>query len=80
MTGKKRTTVSLEKGILDKARTMMADEDFGDFSGFLEQVIRERWATRQKPEPPPAAAPLNSGSPARKGSGSKKRSREPASN
>ena len=46
MSGKKRTTVSLETGIIEKAKTMMRDEDFGDFSGFLEQVIRDRWNAR----------------------------------
>lgn len=55
MSGKKRTTVSLEEGIIAKAQAMMKGEDFGDFSGFLEQIIRERWQHRQAD----AAAILN---------------------
>jgi hypothetical protein len=46
MSKKIRTTVSLNDGIMDKARELMAEHDFSDFSGFLEQLVRDKWADR----------------------------------
>jgi hypothetical protein len=47
MSEKKRTTVSLHEGIIEKAAQLMADEHFNDFSSFLEQLVREKWAERE---------------------------------
>lgn len=67
MSDKKRTTISIHSGILAKAHELMHAENFNDFSNFLEQLIREKWAAQQSKHlelrdapattpPPPAPA------------------------
>lgn len=46
-----RTTMSFSRGILDKAQRVMDARDFTDFSGFIQQLIREEWERRGLPEP-----------------------------
>lgn len=61
MSERKRTTISLHENIIAKAKELMAEDDFGDFSGFLEQLIREKWAAREMQlhdrPPRPTASP-----------------------
>lgn len=42
----KRTTITINTGLLKKAEALMAAEDFGDFSGFVQDLIRQEWKRR----------------------------------
>ncbi len=52
---KRRTNISIEETLYDRAQLLMADRAFSDFSGFLETLIREEWERRHPAAP--AAAP-----------------------
>jgi hypothetical protein len=53
---KKRTTINIERALWDKAHKMMASEDRGNFTAFVEELVRERWKLlQQKLSATPAA-------------------------
>lgn len=41
-----RTTLSFAPAVYAKARKVMEARDFNDFSGFIQQLIREEWERR----------------------------------
>lgn len=43
---KKRTTVTINKDLYERAQELMKAEHFDDFSGFVEQMIRDRWRAK----------------------------------
>jgi hypothetical protein len=47
----KRINISLPVSIQEKAQAIMAARDFGDLSGFLQQLIREEYERRHGPAP-----------------------------
>jgi hypothetical protein len=44
-----RTTITLPDAIKKKAEAIMEARDFGDLSGFLQQLIREEYERRHGP-------------------------------
>ena len=46
---KRRTNITVEESLYAKAQAVMEARDFSDFSGFLEQLIREEWERRNGP-------------------------------
>jgi hypothetical protein len=43
---KRRTNITINETIYEKAQQLMRAQDFDDFSGYLEQLIREEWARK----------------------------------
>lgn len=53
---KKRTNITIHPDLYKKARQLMKLEDFADFSGFVEHLIRSKWQAqggdlREEPTP-----------------------------
>lgn len=46
---KRRTNITINAEIYDKALEVMATDHFDDFSGFVEQLVREEWKRRNGP-------------------------------
>lgn len=55
--GSFRTTISIPSTIYAKAQSIMKARDFSDFSGFLQQLIREEWERRAERNHVPSAGP-----------------------
>lgn len=47
--GKRRTNISINPEVYELATQLMKLRRFSDFSGFLEQVIRDEWERRNGP-------------------------------
>ena len=45
----KRTTITINEGLYRRAQKVMAAREFDDFSGFVQQLIREEWERRHGP-------------------------------
>jgi metal-responsive CopG/Arc/MetJ family transcriptional regulator len=45
----KRTTITISEALYAKAEELMRLRDFGDFSGFIQQLIREEYERRHGP-------------------------------
>jgi hypothetical protein len=48
---KRRTNITINESIYAKAQELMAADDFSDFSGFVEQLIRDEWSRRHPVRP-----------------------------
>lgn len=44
-----RTNLTLEDGLIAKAKTMLAAEHYNNLSEYLEQLIRNEWNRRNPP-------------------------------
>ena len=86
MTTRQRTTISLHKSLMAKARILMAERHFSDLASFLDDLIRTAWEKRQaaaaalnespKPpslSPPATSSPVNYRKPSATGSRGRKR-------
>ena len=49
---KRRTNISMDEGIRELAEEIMANRRFADFSGFIEQLIRDEYDRRFGKTPP----------------------------
>jgi hypothetical protein len=48
---KRRTNITINESIYAKAQELMALSAFSDFSGFVEQLIRDEWARKYPVRP-----------------------------
>lgn len=46
---KRRTNITINEAIYAKAQELMQVTDFDDFSGFVEQLVRDEWERRHGP-------------------------------
>lgn len=60
MSESRRTNITISQSLYEKALENMRVRDFSDFSGYVQQLIREDWAHRElvmsmrdKPQQPP---------------------------
>lgn len=58
---KTRRNITIDPSILARANELMNLRCFSDFSGFIEQLIREEWDRRHGPAQFPIVTPVESG-------------------